>query len=379
MDVWFDSGSSHKLLERRGLKYPADLYLEGSDQYRGWFNSSIITGVATTGVAPYKTVVSHGFTLDGQGRKMSKSLGNTIDPNKVCNEMGADILRLWVSSVEYRADMPLSQDLLKQVSESYRKIRNTIKFLLTNVSDFNPANSLPYEKLENVDKYMSIKLQRVINSVKNHYDNFDFGEVYREINSYVANTLSAFYLDFTKDILYIEDPKSNTRLSVQTVFYQILDSLIKLMSPIIPHTMSEAYDFMPYKSAEDVYLTNMPKEREITKAEEELEAAFDKFMQYRDQINKALEEARANKVIGKSFNAHLTITLDKDARAVFDKISSNVGQILIVSQCEIKDGDKFDVLVKAAEGHTCARCWTIVPLVGDDELCPRCHEIVKNL
>ena len=151
MDVWFDSGSSYMLLQRRGLKYPADLYLEGSDQYRGWFNSSLITGVATTGMAPYKTVVSHGFTLDGLGRKMSKSLGNTVDPIKVCNESGADILRLWVASIEYRADMPLSKDILKQVSESYRKIRNTLKFLLTNVSDFDPKDSLPYNKLEDVE------------------------------------------------------------------------------------------------------------------------------------------------------------------------------------------------------------------------------------
>lgn len=379
MDVWFDSGSSHRLLARRGLKYPADLYLEGSDQYRGWFNSSIITGVATTGIAPYKTVVSHGFTLDGQGRKMSKSLGNTIDPNKVCNTMGADILRLWVSSVEYRADMPLSDDLLKQVSESYRKIRNTIKFLLTNTSDFNPKDALSYDKLSNVDKYMFIKLQKFIKNVKSNYDTFDFGEVYREANSYIANTLSAFYLDFTKDILYIEDPKSQERLSVQTVFYDILNAIMKLLSPIIPHTMSEAYDTLLYKEAEDIYLTNMPNAVEITPEMEQLEKAFDDFMKYRDTINKSLEEARANKIIGKSFNAHVTITLDAQAKNVFDSINSNIGQILIVSQCEIKEGDKFGVEVVPALGHTCARCWTIVPLVGEDELCPRCHNIVTNL
>ncbi len=379
MDVWFDSGSSHRLLSRRGLKYPADLYLEGSDQYRGWFNSSIITGVATTGVAPYKTVVSHGFTLDGQGRKMSKSLGNTIDPNKVCNDKGADILRLWVASVEYRADMPLSEDLLKQVSESYRKIRNTIKFLLTNVSDFDPNNSLEYDKLENVDKYMFIKLQNFISNVKKHYDNFDFGEVYREVNSYIANTLSAFYLDFTKDILYIESPNSNIRLSVQTVFYQILNALIKLLSPIIPHTMSEAYDLVPFHSEEDVYLANMPNAVNITDDMKKLEESFDKFMKYREKINKALEEARANKIIGKSFNAKVTLTLDKEAKEVFDVINCNVGQLLIVSQCEINLGDTFDVSVTQALGHTCARCWAIVPLINDDELCPRCDMIVKNL
>ncbi len=375
MDVWFDSGSSYMLLNRRGLKYPADLYLEGSDQYRGWFNSSVITAVATTGVAPYKTVLSHGFTLDGQGRKMSKSLGNTVDPIKVCNQSGADILRLWVASVEYRADMPLSQDILKQVSESYRKIRNTLRFLLSNTSDFDPKNALPYEKLEAVDKYMHIKLQRFIKEIHEDYKNFDFGEIYRAVNAYIANTLSAFYLDFTKDILYIEDPKSNKRLSCQTVFAEIIDALIKMLSPILPHTMSEAYNTLEYKTEEDVYLCDMPKADE--KLDLELEAKFDKFMEYRDQILKALEDARANKVIGKSFNAKLTITLDKAAKEVFDPIKDSAAQLLIVSQLEFVDGNSFDVKVEAAQGATCARCWMIVPEVDEDELCPRCKKILN--
>ncbi|MBR6071746.1 MAG: isoleucine--tRNA ligase [Acholeplasmatales bacterium] len=375
MDVWFDSGSSYMLLNRRGISYPADLYLEGSDQYRGWFNSSIITAVATTGTAPYKNVVSHGFTLDGEGRKMSKSLGNTVDPIKVCNESGADILRLWVASVEYRADMPLSKDILKQVSESYRKIRNTLRFLLTNTSDFNPSDALPYDKLEDVDKYMFIKLQRFITDIKNDYDNFDFGEVYRRTNAYLTNTLSQFYLDFTKDILYIEDPKSNKRLSTQTVFYEILTSLIKLLSPILPHTMSEAYDTLPYKACEDVYLEDMPEAKDI---DEVLEAQFDKFMEYRDVILKKLEEARNAKVIGKSFNSKLTITIDKDAHKVFDPIKDSAAQLLIVSQLEFKDGDSFDCNVEAAQGETCARCWMIVPKINSFELCPRCQRIVNN-
>ena len=375
MDVWFDSGSSYMLLNRRGINYPADLYLEGSDQYRGWFNSSIITAVATTGTAPYKTVVSHGFTLDGEGRKMSKSLGNTVDPIKVCNESGADILRLWVASVEYRADMPISKDILKQVAESYRKIRNTLRFLLSNTSDFNPKNSLPYEKLEEVDKYMHIKLQNFIADIKNDYDNFDFGEVYRRTNAYITNTLSQFYLDFTKDILYIENPKSNKRLSTQTVFYEILTSLIKLLSPILPHTMSEAYDNLPYKEQEDVYLEDMPNPEATDK---DLEAKFDKFMEYRDIILKKLEEARNEKIIGKSFNSKLTITLDKDAHEIFDSIKDSAAQLLIVSQLEFKDGNAFDCTVEAAEGETCARCWMIVPHINEDELCPRCQRIVNN-
>lgn len=375
MDVWFDSGSSYMLLNRRGLSYPADLYLEGSDQYRGWFNASLITGVATTGKAPFKTVVSHGFTLDGEGRKMSKSLGNTVDPIKTCNEYGADILRLWVASIEYRADMPLSKDILKQVSESYRKIRNTLRFLMANTSDFNPKDALSYEELTNVDKYMHIKLQRFIKEIKNHYDNFDFGEVYRATNTYIANTLSAFYLDFTKDILYIESPLSKKRLSCQTVFYEILEALLKLLSPIIPHTMSEAYDLLPYKAEEDIYLTDMPMEVEV---DEQLEADFDSFMKYRDEILKALEEARASKVIGKSFNAKLTITLDSKAKKLFTDLNSDLAQLLIVSQLELKDGDAFNVLVEKALGETCERCWMIVPSINSNGLCPRCQRIIDH-
>ena len=374
MDVWFDSGSSYMLLKRRGISYPADLYLEGSDQYRGWFNSSIITGVATTGVAPYKTVVSHGFTLDGQGRKMSKSLGNTVDPIKTCNEFGADILRLWVASIEYRADMPLSKDILKQVSESYRKFRNTVRFLMANTSDFDPKQSLSYEELSSVDKYMHIKLQKFIAEIKDNYDNFEFGEVYRNMNTYIANTLSAFYLDFTKDILYIEHPTSQKRLSCQTVFYEILVALLKLMSPIIPHTTSEAYDLLAGKEAEDIYLTDMPEPKLV---EDSIENTFDKFMEYREDILKALEEARASKVIGKSFNAKLTITLDSKAKEVFEQLNSDIAQILIVSQLELVDGDSFKITVEKAQGETCDRCWIITPNINDNKLCPKCQKIVE--
>ncbi len=375
MDVWFDSGSSYMLLNRRGLKYPADLYLEGSDQYRGWFNSSIITAVATTGMSPYKTVVSHGFTLDGEGRKMSKSLGNTVDPIKVCNQSGADILRLWVASVEYRADMPLSQDILKQVSESYRKIRNTIRFLMSNTSDFNPSDAISFDKLEVIDKYEYIKLQEFIKFVKENYDEFNFGEIYRAVNQYIT-TLSSFYLDFTKDILYICDPKSNERLSVQTVFYEIVTSLIKLLAPILPHTMSEAYDLLPHHTKEDVYLEDMPEAK--LNLDDKLEQNIDEFMKYRDQVLKALEEARSAGVIGKSFNAKLTLTMDEKAEKVFEIIKENAKQLLIVSQLEYVKGNEFKVDVKPAVGQVCARCWMIVEKTNEDELCPRCASILKK-
>ena len=275
--------------------------------------------------------------------------------------------------------MPKSMDLLKQVSESYRKIRNTLKFLLTNISDFDKSKALSYDELKPVDKYMYIKLQEYIANIYKFYDDFDFNDIYKETMAYVSTTLSAFYLDFTKDILYIEDRESTERLSTQTVFYMIADALMKILSPIIPHTMSEAYDASKFSEAEDIYLTDMPKVVSITDEMKALEESFDKFMKYRDVINKALEDARAAKVIGKSFNAKVKVTLDKEAKAVFDSLNSNIGQILIVSHYEEVDGDNFDVKVEPALGYVCARCWAIVPHVDEGELCPRCRKIVDKL
>ena len=235
MDVWFDSGSSHHgAMKDLGYGYPADLYLEGSDQYRGWFNSSLITGVATEGKSPYKTLVSHGFVLDGEGRKMSKSEGNVVDPNKIANSMGADIFRLWTASVDYQADVRLSDNLIKQVSESYRKIRNTMKFLLGNIFDYNDqVNKVDFDKLNDVDKYVLIKNNNLIKEVLEAYSDFKFDVVYRKVTNYV-NFISSFYLDFAKDILYIEKADSLSRRSIQTVIYKILDTLLKLLTPILP-------------------------------------------------------------------------------------------------------------------------------------------------
>lgn len=375
MDVWFDSGSSSQaVLKHYNLPYPADLYLEGSDQYRGWFNSSLIVGVATTGKAPYKAVLSHGFTLDGMGRKMSKSLGNTIDPQKVVNQYGADILRIWVASCEYTADQRISDDIIKQVSEVYRKIRNTFKFLLANISDLDKLT--PFEELNNVDKYMMIKLNDLVKDVITAYENYEFNEVYRLVNAYIATLLSPFYLDFTKDILYIEKVDSKARRGVQTVLYNTAKTLILLLTPIIPHTATEAYDCLPFGKEKDAYLDNMPKSVDYS-AYDELKNNFDKFMDFRNDILKALEDARNNKVIGKSFNAKLTITPNKEIKELLDKLDSNIGQMCIVSQFELKDvANEVKIEVAPAEGFTCSRCWQIVPSIDDGELCPRCRKIV---
>ena len=380
MDVWFDSGSSHQaVLKHYNLGYPADLYLEGSDQYRGWFNSSITTGVAVTGKAPYRQVLTHGWVLDGEGRKMSKSLGNTVDPNKVCETMGADILRLWVSSVEYVGDVRCSDVLLKQVSESYRKIRNTFKFMLGNLNDFDPKNDyVCFEELGNTDKYMMIKLNQFVKNCRKAYEGYVFNEVYRQVNSFLAALLSPFYLDYTKDILYIEEPNSKARRSVQTVYYEIMLALLKVLCPILPHTTSEAYQEMPGEKAKDIYLLDMAKVKDYSDYAN-LEADFDLFVEYRNQVLKALEEARNNKVIGKSFNAHLHIYPDKNTKELFDRLDINLGQVLIVSKLTVHEvtlEPKIEVL--AATGHTCERCWQIVDEVLENGLCERCNKVVNK-
>ncbi len=387
MDVWFDSGTSHHgVLVERGLPYPADLYLEGSDQYRGWFNSSLSTGVAMTNQAPYKTVVTHGFVLDGEGRKMSKSLGNVVDPIKVMNQSGADILRLWVSSVDYQADVRISENLMNQIIESYRKIRNTFRFLLGNLFDFDKTKDIvPYNQLPEIDRYVLVKLDELTKEVLDAYEDFAFDVVYRSINNYVTQFLSAFYLDFTKDVLYIEKADSFARRSIQTVLYENCSRLARLIAPILAFTTEEVWSHLePGKS---VHLTDMPKVENYPDKDELLEK-YERFMTLRDDVLKALEIARNDKVIGKSFNAKLILYPNKETREFFESLKANLQQIFIVSQLEIKDYEEADeraldfgamkILVEAAVGETCSRCWQVVPHIDEDELCPRCAKIVKG-
>src|SRR5690606_19017532 len=290
MDVWFDSGSSHQavLLERDELQRPADLYLEGSDQYRGWFNSSLSTAVAVTGKAPYKGVLSHGFALDGEGRKMSKSLGNVVVPEKVMKQLGADILRLWVASVDYQSDVRVSDAILKQVAEVYRKIRNTFRFLLGNLNDFNPkTDAVPVNELREVDRYILVKLNNLIDKVKSSYENYEFAGVYHSVHNFCTIELSSFYLDFAKDILYIEPANQHDRRSIQTVLYEALLSLTKLVTPILPHTADEVWSHIDSVEEESVQLVDMPNSVEIPNADQ-VEAKWDSFMELRDDVLKAL-------------------------------------------------------------------------------------------
>ncbi len=387
MDVWFDSGTSHQAVMKERLgAYPGDVYLEGSDQYRGWFNSSITTGVALTNEAPFKTVITHGFSLDGEGRKMSKSLGNVIDPHDVMKEFGADILRLWAASIDYQSDFRISYDLLRQISEAYRKIRNTFRFLLGNTFDFDPEKDLvDYPNLPEIDQYMMCRLNQLIERVHQAYQRYSFEEVYRLILLYMTNDLSAFYLDFTKDVLYIELADSNARRSIQTVFYHNLGALTALLTPIIPHTTEEVYRYMPGLKKESVYLVDLPHAT-IYNNETELTTKYEQFMLLRDDVLKALENARNDKIIGKSLNAHLLINPTPKVGKLISSLRVNLAQVFIVSQLTITDegleGETFPsgiIKVELAQGETCSRCWQVVESINEEELCPRCQHIVANL
>ncbi|MGG0718904.1 isoleucine--tRNA ligase [Robertmurraya massiliosenegalensis] len=395
MDVWFDSGSSHQavLEEREDLQRPADLYLEGSDQYRGWFNSSLSTAVAVTGKAPYKGVLSHGFVLDGEGRKMSKSIGNVIIPEKVMNQLGADILRLWVSSVDYQADVRVSDAILKQVAEVYRKIRNTFRFLLGNLADFNPsANTVAYEDLREVDQFILVKLNHLIKNVRNSYENYEYASIYHAINNFCTLDLSAFYLDFAKDVLYIEAPDNRERRAIQTVLYECLIYLTKLVTPILPHTADEVWSHIPNVEEASVQLTSIPEYKELANGEALVEK-WTAFMDVRDDILKALEEARNAKVIGKSLSAKVSLYVNATTKELLDSISENLQQLFIVSGFEVAGAydaapenalklEHAAIVVSKADGETCERCWVVTTEVGQVEehptLCPRCAEVVEN-
>ncbi|MEJ9230685.1 isoleucine--tRNA ligase [Peribacillus butanolivorans] len=395
MDVWFDSGSSHQavLEERDDLQRPADLYLEGSDQYRGWFNSSLSTSVAVTGKAPYKGVLSHGFALDGEGRKMSKSIGNVVLPSKVMNQLGADILRLWVASVDYQSDVRVSDPILKQVSEVYRKIRNTFRFLLGNLDGFNPdTDKVAFQELREVDQYMLVKLNKLITQSKQGYENYEFATIYNMVNNFCTQDLSSFYLDYAKDILYCEAPNGKDRMAIQTVLYESLVSLTKLVSPILSHTADEVWAFIPGVTEESVQLTLMPEAISIDNAEA-IEEKWTAFMDVRDNVLKALEEARNQKVIGKSLNAKVMVYVNEETKNLLDSIEESFEQLFIVSEFEIagdvasapEEAVKLEdiaILVTKAEGETCERCWNVSKEVGQVEehstLCPRCATVVKE-
>ncbi|EKH2209900.1 isoleucine--tRNA ligase [Staphylococcus pseudintermedius] len=390
MDVWFDSGSSHRgVLETRPeLSSPADMYLEGSDQYRGWFNSSITTSVATRGRSPYKMLLSHGFVMDGEGKKMSKSLGNVIVPDTIVKQKGADIARLWVSSVDYLADVRISDEILNQVADVYRKIRNTLRFLLGNINDYNPATDRIAEAdLLEVDRYILNRLREFTAGTLDHYESFDYLNIYQEVQNFINVELSNFYLDYGKDILYIEEKNAHKRRSMQTVLFEILVNMTKLLAPIIPHTAEEVWSHIEQVDEESVHLTNMPAKEEVDQA---LLDKWNTFMALRDDVNRALEAARNEKVIGKSLEAKVKIgnSSSFDTLAFLEGFN-DLHQLFIVSQVELVEDTKGEayqhgtIEIAKADGEKCARCWNYSESLGSvgelDDLCPRCQEVVKTL
>lgn len=393
MDVWFDSGSSHvAVLESRPeLQWPADLYLEGSDQYRGWFNSSLITGVATREKSPYKGILSHGFTLDGEGRKMSKSIGNTIDPNVVCGKLGADILRLWVSSVDYQSDHRISDNILNQTTEVYRKIRNTMRFLLGNLSQYNPATDrVAYARLSELDRYALIRLNRMIEKVIKAYEAYEFHVVYQTIHHFCAVEMSSFYLDIIKDRLYANAAEDPARKASQTVLYAALTAITKLISPILPHTADEVWKYIPGVDLSSVQLAELP-EVETSVYNEELEIKWNSFLEVRDDVLKALEEARKEKVIGNSLGAAVNLYPNEAMFALLTQFVQ-LDQLFIVSAVNLHpvgtsvpegalQSKDVAIAIAVAGGEKCERCWIVTPEVGHSKehptLCVRCNDVVS--
>ena len=394
MDVWFDSGSSHAavLMEHPGLQWPADLYLEGADQYRGWFQSSLLTSVAWKGVAPYKAVCTHGWVVDAQGKTMHKSLGNGIAPEEVTDKFGADILRLWVASSDYHSDIRISNDILKQLSEVYRKIRNTARYILGNLYDFNPdTDSVADDQLHELDRWALARMDEVAKECNEGYEEFDFHQVYHAIHNFCTIDLSNFYLDIIKDRLYVEKPDSVSRRAAQTAIYRILRDMTLVFAPILAFTCEEIWANLPKSSdhnPEACVFNEMPKGKAGDETAEFM-AKWERIRKIRDEVNKALENARNQKTIGKSLEAQVTLKADGELYAFLKENEAVLEPVFIVSKVVLEQGavaqttaetEGLEVTVSKAYGEKCERCWAYSDTVGKDEkhptLCARCAAII---
>ncbi len=395
MDVWFDSGVSHTAVMDNYdcLSWPADLYLEGADQYRGWFQSSLLTSVVYKGTAPYEPVCTHGWVVDGKGQKMSKSLGNGIEPGEIIDQYGADILRLWVASSDYHSDIRISKEILTQLSDAYKKIRNTARYILGNFSDsetvFDPdQNAVALENLEEIDKWILMRLDALTDKVKAGYDAYDFHIVFHAIHNFCVVDLSSFYLDIIKDRLYCEKMESVTRRAAQTTMYRILDTIVRLVAPILSYTAEEIWRFMPHSAQDDtqsVFLNEILPKTGLT-ADDAFNAKWDNIYAIREAVNKKLEEKRNEKVIGKSLEAKVVITC-KDAQTTeqFTAMAAELKDVLIVSAVEVvqgeTDGEAVNYTIEKAAGDKCERCWCYSETVGTIDahptLCARCAGAVE--
>ncbi|HSC29446.1 MAG TPA: isoleucine--tRNA ligase [Vicinamibacterales bacterium] len=390
LDVWFDSGSSqHAVLSGRPeLGWPADLYLEGSDQYRGWFQSSMLVGVGVRGGAPYRQVVTHGFVVDENGRKMSKSLGNVIAPQEVVDRSGAEILRLWVSMVDYREEVRLGHEILARVVEAYRKIRNTCRYLLANLYDFDPAvDRVAHERMEEVDRYALARFAVSARTVLEAYAAYDFPAIFHSLNQLTTVDLSAFYVDVSKDRLYTFAAGSPERRSAQTAMYVMADGLARLLAPIVPVTAEEMWTHLPGSRETSVHLAWFPEAASLERmADANLIRSWDQLLRVRDEVNRALEAARQAKTIGTSLAARVVLRARGRTTALLERHQADLPMLFIVSQLDLVavpgDGPEVEVEVARAEGHKCPRCWRIVPVVSADPetagLCERCLAVLAG-
>ena len=390
MDVWFDSGSTHAavLREREDLRFPADLYLEGADQYRGWFQSSLLTSVATNGEAPYKAVLTHGWVVDGQGRKMSKSLGNGILPSEVVEQYGADILRLWVASSDYHADIRISKDILKQLSESYRKIRNTARYILSNLYDFDPDKDMvSLDELLPIDKWAVYKLAELNKKVREGYDAYEFHNVYHAIHNFCVIDMSNFYLDVLKDRLYTEKADCKERRAAQTAIYIILDAMTRMLTPILAYTSDEIWKYMPHAQGvnEQHAVYNAMPEIPDVGADDAFIARWDKIHELRDIVKKSIEEAVSKKLVKASLECSVTLSCTGEEYDFIKSVEDELKTAFIVSGVKLVNDEsakELSVTVEKAEGEKCERCWTYSTTVGQDAefpcVCARCASVLRG-
>ena len=395
MDVWFDSGSSHAAVckTRPELAWPADMYLEGSDQHRGWFQSSLLTSVATEGKAPYRAVLTHGYVVDGEGRKMSKSVGNTVAPQEVIAQYGADIIRLWAASSDYKADIRISKEILKQLSEVYRKIRNTIRYILGNTNDFNyETDKVEFKDMLELDRWALMHMQLLKKEVSAAYESYDFHVLYHAIHNFCSVEMSSYYLDILKDRLYAYKADSFERRSAQTAMYEIMLDLVVMIAPVLSFTMEEVWQFMkkPASMPESVFMMPWPECKEEY-IDEALESKWDNFIEIRSEITRALEGARRAKTIGHSLDAKVELHATGEALAILRSVEGDLATLLIVSQAKLVEGlaggveatgrEDLKVTVQAAEGEKCERCWIYSDTVGKDAehptVCARCAAALK--
>lgn len=393
LDVWFDSGVSHAavLETRANLSSPADLYLEGSDQHRGWFHSSLLVGVGTRGTAPYKSVLTHGFVLDGAGRKMSKSLGNVTAPEDVIKKFGADVLRLWVATQDYRDDNRISPEILTRVSEAYRRIRNTCRYILGNISDFDPdADAVAYPDLLEIDRWALHQLELLKERVLKAYEDMEFHVIYQSVNAFCSVEMSAFYLDILKDRLYSSRRDSLKRRSAQTALHLILDSLVKLTAPVISFTADEVWWHMPMQTVESVHLTEFPPL--VPEHRDDLLAGrWENIIRVRGEVSKALETARVKKVIGHSLDAAVTLSAPEELLVFLQEYKDELKSVFIISKVMLTENlegefvtaenvEGLKIRVEAAPGVKCERCWCYDERIGTDAdhptICPKCIEAV---